>query len=99
MDKVIKLVKVKNLTSPRSGKEVPNQFQITTPDGIYFQSYRTLIVAIIKGQVYLDKKHWNCSMTTGKYRNQFLGESRRQITRKINEGIYILADLNPEDYQ
>jgi len=71
----IKLVKVENLTSPRSGKEVPNQFRIVTPDGIYFQSYKTLIVAIIKGQVYLDEKEWNCSMTTSKYRNQFLGAS------------------------
>ena len=35
-------IKVKNMTSGK-GNEVPNQFLITTPEGIYFQSYQSTI--------------------------------------------------------
>jgi hypothetical protein len=33
-------------------------------------------------------------MTTGKYRNQFLGETKKDTEAKIKSGEYILADLN-----
>ena len=92
-------MKVENMRNPRSGHSVPNQFLIIDGDFEYFQSYRTIIVKIdnTKGRfnqvVYLDG-NWNCSKTTSKYRNQFLGETTKETKAKIASGEYILADLN-----
>ena len=89
-------MKVSNLKSSASGKSVANQFHIVDNDGnVYFQSYDSIIVKIERtGQVYLDERYWDYSVTTGRYRNQFLGESKAETAKKINEGQYILADLN-----
>jgi len=46
------------------------------------------------GQILLDKNKWECSKTTGKYRNQFLGETKKETQAKIDSGEYILIDLN-----
>ena len=35
-------IKVRSMTS-NAGNDVPNQFIITTPEGRYFQSYRSTI--------------------------------------------------------
>jgi len=87
-------MKVRNMTSNRTGREVPNQFDIVDDNGnIYFQSYRTVIVAIKSGVTYLDTL-WDYSRTTGKYRNQFLGETRKETEAKIKDGTYIVTDLN-----
>lgn len=86
-------VKVCNMTGS-SGREVVNQFEITTPDARYFQSYRTIIACWYKGKVYLDANSWDYSTTTGKYRNIFLGETKRETERKIKSGEYILTNLN-----
>ena len=45
-------------------------------------------------QVYLDKKFWNFSNTTSKYRNKFLNETTKQTIAKIKSGEYKLVDLN-----
>ena len=42
----------------------------------------------------LDRNKWDYSTTTGKYRNQFLRETKKETERKIASGEYILADLN-----
>jgi len=63
----------------------------------YFQSYDSVIAKkIMKGviEVYLDKTHWDCSVTTGKYRNLFLGETKAETQKKIDSGEYKLVDLN-----
>jgi hypothetical protein len=87
-------VKVQNMTSSR-GNDVPNQFIIETNDGIYFQSYNSIIVYhSLDGKTYLDEKYWDYSNTTGKYRNQFLNESKKETQSKINSGEYILTNLN-----
>lgn len=87
-------MKVENMTSNRSGREVANQFTIyTDSDGVYFQSYRTIIARIYRGVTTLDK-NWDYSRTTGKYRNQFLGESKAETERKIKAGEYKIEDLN-----
>lgn len=44
--------------------------------------------------VYLDKQYWDYSKTTGKYRNIFLDESKAETQKKIDNGEYILTDLN-----
>lgn len=88
-------MKITNMESP-NGNAVPNQFIITDEYGNkYFQSYQSIIVKIDKDRrVFLDEYYWNYSMTTGKYRNQFLHETKKETERKIKSGEYILADLN-----
>ena len=73
---------------------VKNQFIIQTDKGLVFQSYNTIIAAKISGKRYLDKNSWDYSVTTGKYRNQFLGETKKETEAKIKSGEYILTDLN-----
>lgn len=88
------------MTSSR-GNKVPNQFIIEDTDNamIYFQSYNTIIAKRDLGdgtypEIYLDREKWDYSRTTGKYRNQFLGESKAETQKKIDSGEYILTDLN-----
>ena len=101
-------MRVTNITSNK-GNKIPNQFIIHDDNNNkYFQSYNSTIVKIenwgvakdigeIYGcskKVYLDKRFWNYSTTTGKYRNIFLEESRKETEKKIKDGTYILTDLN-----
>lgn len=69
------MLKVENMRSPRTGREVPNQFVIRSGDKTMFQSYQSPIVEI---DYYTHAIHvyedWNYSRTTSKYRNQFLDE-------------------------
>ena len=65
-----------------------------------FQSYDSTIVKIDHynsgaRQVTLDRNFWDYSATTGKYRNKFLCETKKETQAKIDSGEYILADLNP----
>ncbi len=79
----------------RTGKDVPNQFIIQTDKGLVFRSYQSnIVLKSIDGKVYLDKDKWDYSVTTGKYRNQFLRETKADTERKIKSGEYILTDLN-----
>ena len=99
MAKCLDSISVKNCYSPSSGKEVANQFIIChrTPNGLreIFQSYNSVIaVRDQNGHVTLDRSKWDYSVTTGRYRNQFLGENINETRRKIENGIYALADLN-----
>ena len=102
-------MKVKNMTSAK-GNDVPNQFIIEGAiisykasddhlDGDMFQSYDSNIAFIghyDSGDkiVLLDKTYWDYSVTTGKYRNQFLGEGIAETRKKIASGEYKLVDLN-----
>jgi len=97
-------MKVQNITS-NSGNKISNQFIITDNDNgnkkEYFQSYNSMIVKKIYDhlgcdvvETFLDKKYWNYSNTTGKYRNIFLGETIKDTKAKIKSGEYILTDLN-----
>lgn len=86
-------VRVENMNG-RSGK-VANQFRIFTDEGVYFQSYRTVIAfKPFGGKVQLDGSAWDFSRTTGKYRNEFLGETKRETEVKIKSGEYELTELN-----
>lgn len=80
----------------KSGREVPNQFEIFTPEGKYFQSYSTVIAFIPAsgGKIVLDRDKWNYSRTTSRYRSLFLRESTKETERKIQDGTYKLQDLN-----
>lgn len=90
------------------GQAVKNQFiikeDINEMSGNcieYFQSYNSIIAKRDKfradekkRQVWLDEKTWDYSKTTGKYRNQFLGETKAETEKKIKSGEYILTNLN-----
>lgn len=80
----------------RTGQAVANQFIIEGEHGgLYFQSYQTIIACKKDGKVYLDADAWDYSTTTGKYRNQFLDETKKETEAKIKAGIYELVNLNP----
>lgn len=91
-------VKVSNLESTRSGNPVANQFIISIHGHDYFQSYDSIIVDIdytaAERIVTLDKRYWDYSVTTSKYRNQFLRENKKETQAKIDSGEYKLANLN-----
>ena len=88
-------VKVYSMTSPRTGNAVPNQFEIQTDDGVYFQSYSSIIAFKPLGGTYvLDETYWDYSRTTRKYLCQFLRMNKKEIISKIDSGDIILADLN-----
>jgi len=87
-------MRVENMTSAR-GNKVANQFLVTDDKGDeYFQSYRSMIAKKSQGKIYLDEYYWDYSTTTGKYRNDFLGEGIADTRKKIETGEYILMDLN-----
>jgi len=88
-------MKVKNMESYK-GNKIPNQFIITDEenDAQYFQSYNTVIAKRCNNVVTLDEKAHDWSRTTIKYRNLFLGANSGQVLERINNGEYLLADLN-----
>lgn len=87
-------IKVQNMLGT-NGREMPNQFIITTEEGTYFQSYSTIIAFNpYKGKIQLDRDNWDYSRTTGRYRNIFLNETKKETERKIADGTYELVDLN-----
>lgn len=101
----MKTVKVQNMTSPRTGAPVANQFILTDTNKSggtrkTFQSYDSTIAVKSfdtlsdKWHVTLDADTWNYSKTTGKYRNQFLNETTKETQKKIDTGEYRLAQLN-----
>ena len=85
--------KTTNMISNK-GNKIANQFIIYTTEGSIFQSYNSTIVKIENGKTYLDLNKWDYSKTTGKYRNIFLNENKKQTEEKIKNGEYILTDLN-----
>lgn len=88
-------IKVKNMRGNHSGRGVANQLIIQTEKGLYFQSYNTVIAfKPVSGPIVLDRDSWDYSVTTGKYRNQFLREKKAETEAKIKSGEYELQDLN-----
>jgi hypothetical protein len=73
---------------------VANQIVITDGEKEIFQSYKSVIAKIENGKTFLDRKFWNYSRTTARYRNQFLGEDTKTTEAKIKSGEYELTDLN-----
>jgi len=92
----MKTIKVYNMTSPRTGGNVANQFEIITPKGTYFQSYNSIIAFKPNDsrRIQLDSYYWDYSRTTGKYRNQFLNEGIAETREKIKRKEYLLTNLN-----
>ena len=91
------------------GNKIANQFIIYDDNNNkYFQSYKSIIAKIENNdviesiginyqrnkKVYLDKNYWDYSVTTGKYRNIFLNETKKETEKKIKNGVYTLTNLN-----
>lgn len=95
----MKKIKVRNMQS-NNGNTIANQFIIDTVNGkirqTIFQSYQSLIAikCFHTRKTFLDKNFWDYSVTTGKYRNQFLNETKKETEAKIKSGEYKLVDLN-----
>lgn len=86
--------KVRQMTT-KGGNPAPNQFLLYTSDGMYFQSYNsTIAFRDHNGKIQLDENTWDYSRTTGKYRNEFLGEYKDLTKDKILSGEYQLTNLN-----
>ena len=96
------LKKVENFKNWK-GRAIPNQFIISEREGNItrqtFQSYETIIAVNVQNDemnaTYLDINNWDYSPTTSRYRNQFLGENRKETEKKINSKEYKMVDLNP----
>ena len=85
---------VLNMKSSR-GNKVPNQFIIWTDEEQFFQSYQTIIGRRDnEGNVALDKNRWDYSVTTSKYRNQWLGMNTKEVKKAIDDGTIKLINLN-----
>ena len=85
---------VRNMINSR-GNAVRNQFIVTVDGkGTFFQSYRTVIAGKTPEGIVLDRDSWDYSVTTGKYRNQCLRETKKETEAKIKSGEYKLVDLN-----
>ena len=81
----------------RTGQPVANQFIIETAQGVYFQSYDSIIAFRpddIARPWQLDRRYWDYSRTTARYRNQFLGLSTKETEKRIADGRIELTDLN-----
>lgn len=94
------LPKVRSLCSPKTGREVPNQFVIFIGDREYFQSYSSIIGYIDRSdksgsvEIVLDENYWDYSRTTTKYRNEWLGWDTAKTRENIAKGVIKLANLN-----
>ena len=89
-------MKVSNMTSNK-GNKIANQFILKDDNNnVYFQSYDSVIVKkdYTNCKTFLDSHYWDYSTTTGKYRNIFLNENKKETQKKIDQGIYELTDLN-----
>lgn len=99
-------MKVSNILN-KNGRAIPNQFIITEEGrgalGNFlsretFQSYKSVIAVKTvwedRADIKLDEHYWDYSVTTGKYRNIFLGETKKETEKKIKSGEYTLANLN-----
>ncbi len=91
-------IRVKSMI-PLHGKKAPNHSVVECGDlKRYFHSYSSIVACqdLFTGEVLLDRDYWRaCSITTGRYREQFLGETPRETQIKIDSGKYRLVDLNP----
>ena len=79
------------------GNDSKDQVIVHDGDRRVFVSYGTPIAEIAGygGAVTLDKDYWDYSVTTGQYRNEFLGEGIADTRKKIKDGTYQLTNLAP----
>lgn len=77
-------------------KEFRNAFTIFTDEGVYLQVYSTTIAfKPPDGKVILDRAAWLHGYTHyDRPRSRFLRETAKETRRKIEDGTYLLDDLD-----
>ena len=87
--------KVSNFKT-RGGATAASQFLISDSRFDIFQSYESIIAKRCKrtGAITLDSFYWDYSVTTGRYRNEFLGEGIAETRARIDSKEYSLKNLN-----
>lgn len=81
--------RIYNLISQHK-KPVANQIVIEDNEKRVFQSYKSIIVIeYFDGRKTEIHRDWDYSTTTGKYRNQFLGETKAETLAKLKSGEYV----------
>lgn len=98
-------MRVTNLTSPRTGAKVANQFVIESDGVDVFQSYNSTIAKYsnVNGDILLEVgEDWDYSRTTMRYFKQFLSEygwgdeEWKQLTTNLKsgeKGFYVRVNL------
>ena len=86
-------MKVKNMTSNR-GNKIANQFEIIGEDGIYFQSYDTIICKYDAKGLILDTNALHYSRTTSKYLYMYLNMDRKELLKGIKDKSIRVRNLN-----
>jgi len=85
------MLRIENMLTA-GGNPSANQSIIYTNIGRYFKSYNTIIAFIpLQGKT-LISKDYKCSVTTGKYRNKFLGMNLNVLERHIQRNIFTIVD-------
>lgn len=86
-------VKVYNMTSYNTEREIPNQFKIHANGGVYFQSYNTVIAFVKDNHVSIIRGGLDYSTTTNKWLYQFLEEeaglwnlNKRKVSKMMESG-------------
>lgn len=87
-------MKVRNVTSNSTGREIANQFIIEHEGKVYFQSYATIIAMKEAGKITIDTSAENYSRTTSKYLYQFLDTDRKSMLQDVKAGRIVRANLN-----
>lgn len=87
-------MKVRNMTSNNTGREIANQFIIEHEGKVYFQSYQTIIAVKEAGKITIDTNAENYSRTTSKYLYQFLNTDKKSLLQAVKAGRIIRANLN-----
>ena len=87
-------MKVRNMISNSTGREIPNQFIIEDGGKVYFQSYQTIIAKKEAGKITIDTNAENYSRTTSKYLYQFLNTDRKNLLQAVKDGRIVRANLN-----
>ena len=87
------MIKVCNLCSPSSGREIANQFEITTNKGDIFQSYRSLC-ALSSNGFYINERYYKYSPTTTKYMAVFFNcDNAKELHSRVKSGnIKVISD-------
>ena len=90
-------MKITQMTSPTTGKPVPNQYTIRVGCCEFFQSYDTVIARrdVYSGEVVLADM-WNYSRTMSKYRNEFLRETIATVQARLEGALRELKGVQDD---
>ena len=81
--------RVESMTSS-TGNYIPHQYIIKAYGKTIFQSYGSVVaVKYSDGSIVLGED-WDYSRTTGRYRNEFLGEGIAETRKKLEDGTYTI---------